>query len=95
MLSERIKKLRLSCGLNQVELGLELSVTKQTVSNWENNNIMPSVEVLTKLADFFGVSTDYLLGRDSIPTINAEGLTDRQIEHIHLLIKDIQKINEQ
>ena len=36
---------------------------KQSVSNWENDNIMPSVETLKKAADFFHVSTDYLLGR--------------------------------
>jgi len=39
MLSERIKELRLSRNLNQVQLGEALWVTKQTISNWENDNI--------------------------------------------------------
>ncbi len=89
MLSEKIKRLRQACGLNQVELGEKLSVTKQTVSNWENNNIMPSVEVLIKIADYFGVSTDFLLDRETEITINATGLSAEQIEHINLLIKDL------
>ena len=42
MLNEKIKNLRLSYRLNQVELGKALGVTKQCVSNWENDNIQPS-----------------------------------------------------
>lgn len=46
MLNERIKELRLAHGMTQVELARELSVSKQCVSNWENNNIQPSVDML-------------------------------------------------
>ncbi len=89
MLSARIKELRLSRNMNQVQLAKELNVTKQTVSNWENDNIQPSVNVLIKIADYFGVTTDYMLGRSSARTIDAEGLTDRQIAHIRFIIEDI------
>ncbi|MDY5886413.1 MAG: helix-turn-helix transcriptional regulator, partial [Treponema sp.] len=41
MLSEQIKNLRTAKGINQVELAKCLGVTKQSVSNWENENIMP------------------------------------------------------
>ena len=91
MLNKRIKQLRLSYSMNQVELAEKLSVSKQTVSNWENNNIMPSVEMLIKLADLFSVSTDYLLCREEVQTINIEGLTDSQISHIKQIISDIKK----
>ena len=64
-LNENIKKLRMAKGLNQVEFAKSLSVTKQCVSNWENDNVIPSIEMLCKIADFFEVSTDYLLGRTS------------------------------
>ena len=71
MFSNRIRFLRQSKQLNQVQLSEKLDVTKQSISNWENGNILPSVEMLIKIADFFGVSTDYLLGRDcSHATIN-------------------------
>lgn len=89
MLNERIRELREATGLTQVELARKLSVTKQSVSNWENNNIQPSVEMVMALADFFGVSVDYLLGRSDKRQLSAEGLTDTQIQHIHALVQDI------
>ena len=53
MLHYRIKDLRLSRGLNQVELAKELGVSKQCISNWENDNIQPSIDMLIKIASFF------------------------------------------
>ena len=64
MFAGRIKNLRQSRELNQVQLAEKLGVKKQSISNWENDNIMPSVDMLIRIADFFHVSTDYLLGRD-------------------------------
>ena len=90
MLSTRIKELRTAHGLNQVEFAAKLSVAKQTVSNWENNNIQPSIDMLTKIADFFHISTDYLLGREDKKTLDVSGLTDEQLAHINLIIKDIE-----
>ena len=63
MISEKIRKLRNDFNISQVTLAKELGVTKQCVSNWENDNILPSIEMLIKIADFFDVSIDYLLGR--------------------------------
>ena len=48
-------------GYTQVSLAQKLSVTKQAVSNWENGNIQPSIDMLVRLADLFSVTTDYLL----------------------------------
>lgn len=76
---------------SQVELASKLSVTKQTVSNWENDNIQPSIEVLIKLANFFGVTTDYLLCRDDIPRLDVSGLSKQEISHINMIINDIKK----
>ena len=64
MLSKRIKELRISLGLNQVQFGKSLNVTKQTISNWENDNIQPSVDMLLKIVRLYSVSADYLLGID-------------------------------
>ena len=94
MFAKRVKYLRLSKGLNQVQLAEKLNVKKQSISNWENDNIMPSVEMLEKIADFFEVSTDYLLGRDGqipkgVKKIDVTGLSAQQIEHIRLIIDDI------
>ncbi len=89
MFEEVIKQLRLSRGLSQVQLAKDLFVTKQTVSNWENGNIIPSVEVLVKIAKYFSVSTDYLLGLDDRRYIETTGLTEKQITHIQQIIEDI------
>ena len=89
MLSEHIKKLRQSANFSQVDLAGKLSVTKQTVSNWENNNIQPSIDMLVKISDLFGVSTDYLLGRDNHPRLDVRGLSEVEIQHINFIIKDI------
>lgn len=89
MFGEQIKNLRTLKGLNQVELAKFLGVTKQSVSNWENENIMPSIDMLIKIAEFFNVTTDYLLGLSEKRTLNTEGLTDLQISHIQEIINDI------
>ena len=89
MLNENIKALRKVRHLSQVELAKGLHVSKQCISNWENDNILPSVEMLVKIAKFFGVSTDALLGLESANTVSVDGLTDVQIDHIKLLIEDI------
>lgn len=91
MFSERIKELRKSLGINQVEFGRRLSVTKQCVSNWENGNIQPSIDMLRKIAERFSVSADYLLGLDDIRTIDVTGLTAEQILHVQNIINDIAK----
>ena len=92
MPGKRIKELRLAFGWSQVELARRLNISKQTVSNWENDNIQPSIEMLIHLAEVFRVSTDYLLGRDTIPRISIEGLPPAAVAHITLLIEDLQSI---
>ncbi len=89
MLNEQIKKLRTAYGITQVQLAKHLGVTKQSVSNWENDNIQPSIDILIKLAEFFNVSTDYMLGLDSKKTIDVTHLTEEQAAHIKFIISDI------
>ena len=93
--AERLKRLRRSRELNQVQLAQKLGVQKQSISNWENDNIMPSVERLERAADFFGVTTDYLLGREkkteSRFLLDVSGLRQREIDHIRQLIEDLRR----
>lgn len=64
---ERLKKLRTKKKLTQTELGKIVNVTKVSISGYENGNRSPDTDTLEKLADYFGVSTDYLLGRTDTP----------------------------
>lgn len=89
MLNDKIKELRISNGMTQVELANALNVSKQCVSNWENNNILPSIDMLIKIAKYFSVSTDYLLCLDNHKYVDVNDLTDTQIAHIRQIIKDI------
>ena len=93
MLGQRINELRQAFGWNQVELAKRLGVAKQTVSNWENDNIQPSIEMLIRLAKLFNVTTDYLLGFDQTPRLSMEGLPTEVVAHIALLIEDYKKYN--
>lgn len=91
MLNERIKSIRLAKGLSQVELARTLGVTKQSISNWENDNIQPSIEMLIKIATYFSVTTDYLLGLESRQYIEVSGLSETEISHIRQIVSDISK----
>lgn len=91
MFGQRIERLRSELGWTQVQLARKLNVAKQTVSNWENDNIQPSIEMLVRIAKLFGVTTDYLLGLDEIPRLSVEGLPPSVIAHITLLIEDYRK----
>lgn len=94
MLGQRINELRSAFGWSQVELAKRLRVSKQTISNWENENIQPSIEMLVRLAKLFGVTTDYMLGLDSVPRLNVEGLPVNIIAHISQLIGDFRDMQK-
>lgn len=88
MLSNRINELRLAFGWTQVQLAEKLNITKQTVSNWENDNIQPSIEMLIKLTKTFNVSADYLLGLEPNTYISTDGLPTEFVAHLVQVIND-------
>lgn len=94
MLNERIKELRNSRKMTQVELAKALGLTKQCVSNWENDNVLPSVDMLCKLADFFSVTTDYLLCREEKDCLSVDGLSNDEVVHIRQIIDDIKSLKQ-
>ena len=67
MLSENIKKARNDRHLSQRALADIIGVSQQTVGSWEVGRTSPDNEMLKKLASFFNVSVDYLLGRTDEP----------------------------
>ncbi len=96
MLGERIKELRIAHNLNQIQLANALGVTKQSVSNWENDNILPSVDLLKRIAQYFCCTTDYLLELEEEGEriyFEVNDLTIQQAAHIQRLIHDFQIVN--
>ena len=67
MFSKRVKELREKYCLLQSGLAHEIGVTKQTISNYETGKRIPCISDLIKLADYFEVSVDYLIGRTDYP----------------------------
>lgn len=61
----RLKECREKSGLSQKTVAASLKVAAPSVSNWESGKTSPTHENLEKLADLYGVSIDYLLGRES------------------------------
>lgn len=67
MFSERLKKLRTSKKLTQEYMANLLGITRQGYAKYEKSEAQPDFATLEKLASFFEVSTDYLLGRTENP----------------------------
>lgn len=85
-LGELLAKLRKERGILQKELANYLNVTVATISNYEKGVHAPDYETLVKLADFFDVSTDYLLQRtdyrSSISSLNERLLVDYKVSDL-------------
>ena len=63
LFTERLRELRAEQGVSQVMLAKSLGVSKGIISLWENGLREPTLSNLVALADFFGVTLDYLTGR--------------------------------
>ncbi len=66
----RLKALRKSRHITQVKLSLDLNLTQNSISRYENMEREAGYETLILIADYFHVSLDYLLGRTDNPTMN-------------------------
>lgn len=73
MFDTRLKELRTGAGLTQAQLAKQLGVTQSTIGNWESGCRVPAPKLRAKVAAFFGVSTDYLLGEDSPVSFGPDG----------------------
>ena len=63
----RLKELRKKKGISQLRLATELNTTQNTISRYETGEREPGIAELIKIADYFNVSVDYLLGRTNNP----------------------------
>ena len=63
-MNQRFKEARVRAGMTATAAAKALGVSQTTVSNWDLGRKQPSLELLCKAADLYGVTTDYLLGRE-------------------------------
>lgn len=93
-LYEKIKELRISSGMSQVQLAKKIGITKSAVNAWESGTNSPSLSYVVKLSQVFGVSTDYLLGVNKQLTADISGLDDVQKQAVLLMINLFKRDNE-
>ncbi|MEK1448121.1 helix-turn-helix transcriptional regulator [Limosilactobacillus fermentum] len=101
-IGERIAQLRKSRSMSQFQLAKTLNIATSTLGMYETNRRKPNMEMLEKLADFFGVSVDYLLGRpekndnnntadladdDTIFTFEGKPIPEQDLEYMKRLLR--------
>ena len=64
MFGDNLKKLRKEHGISQKELAEKLFISQQAVAKWESDKASPNPEMVARIAELFGTTTDYLLGRE-------------------------------
>ncbi|MGG0739024.1 helix-turn-helix domain-containing protein [Niallia taxi] len=88
IMGKRLRLLREKSGLSQKFVAEQIGVKNNTLSGYESGNREPDSETLTKLADYYKVSTDYLHGRsDNIKGLTAENNNYHSLNEIDKLIK--------
>ena len=63
----RLKEIRKARGISQLKLALDLNTNQNTISRYETGEREPGINELIKIADYFNVSIDYLVGRTNTP----------------------------
>lgn len=66
----RLRELRKSKRISQLKLAIDLNMSQNTISRYETGEREPGINELIKIADYFSISIDYLLGRTDNPEIN-------------------------
>ena len=86
MIADRIKYLRDQKGITQSDLARKIGITRSGVNSWEMGISVPSTQYIVVLAEFFDVSTDYLLGVERSSTISVKGLDQKDIMIVKSMI---------
>lgn len=89
----KLKELRNEHHISQQTLGEIIGVSQQSINKYENNNIEPDISTLIKIADYFDISVDYLIGHTNIKllfTDSVKNYTDSEL----VLLKLFNRLSE-
>lgn len=89
---ERLMKER---GINAVQLSRETGVSTATISAWRNDIYTPKLDKLTKIADYLGVTVDYLMGRTDNPHVSTLDTKIRETIQKHFVQTKIQTVYDE
>ena len=90
---ENLKKLRKGRSMTQSELGGKIGLSKAVISKYETGLGYPSFDVLIRIAKFFGVTTDYLLGVSGDKLMDITGLTESQADALQRMVAELRTAN--
>ena len=77
---KNLKKLRNEKGISQQQLASVIGISQQSINKYENHNVEPDIFTLSALADYFGTSVDFLIGR--VDTDLADPPTPTEARHL-------------
>lgn len=94
MIADTIKSLRETVNMTQADLAKKLNITRSSVNAWEMGISVPSTALIVELAQFFHVSTDYLLGLEHNLSLDISALDDTEVKIICELVKHFSEIHK-
>lgn len=72
MIGQRLKELRKSRRITQTELSERINISQSTLANFENEKRTLPIDILIKIAQYFDVSTDYILGLSEVSELSTD-----------------------
>ena len=87
--NEKLMSIRKAKGLSQEELGMELQVSRQTISKWESGQSYPDFQRLVMLSDYFDMTLDELVKDIDVQDVRDKNLTDEKVASIYLDVENV------
>ena len=88
---KNLNPLRTKHGISQQKLASIIGISQHSINKYENHNIEPDIDTLIRLADYFNVSIDYLVGR----TDNISNIPDTPTSFEMKLLKDLRRLSDE
>ena len=82
--NEKLLEIRKKQGLTQEELGMELQVSRQTISKWESGQSYPDFQRLVMLSDYFNMTLDELVKGIDVQDVREKNMTDEKVASIYM-----------
>lgn len=86
---EKLMSIRKAKGLSQEELGMELQVSRQTISKWESGQSYPDFQSLVLLSDYFDMALDELVKDIDVQDVRDKNSTDEKVASIYLDVENV------
>lgn len=87
--NQKLMSIRKMKGLSQEELGMELQVSRQTISKWESGQSYPDFQRLVMLSDYFNMTLDELVKDIDVQDVREKNLTDEKVASIYLDVENM------